>query len=148
MGYSAGGIVARVCAELLGAAPSLATVTCIASPHRGVGWLRMFMRVVPSGMRLEFGAVPQLIPDSPLLSALEPAEGPRYTSIYASGFDGMVSAESARLAGAENIEISHALPGLTNHASMVHWLFGAYTEAVAVLAGRPVPAQQTQLVVV
>lgn len=136
VGYSAGGVVARACAELLEGAERINSLTLIATPHTGVGWLRPLVALGQRAVELELGAVAQLLPNSPILAELAaagPVEGIRYTSIYARGFDGMVNSKSAQLAGAANIEISHPVPGVVNHMSFVHWTFGAYRAALEAL---------------
>lgn len=98
VGHSMGGIIARNYIQLQGGAPQVASCVTLGSPHRG-------SKLAPFAVsRLGRG----LLPGSQLLTRLNavplPA-GVRFTAIYSRHDNIIVPMDSARLEGADNIEL-------------------------------------------
>jgi triacylglycerol lipase len=108
IGYSAGGVVARIWADELGGARQARRVVTLGSPHHGAEVAGFAAALAPASCPL---ACRQLAPGSTLLAALgEAAAGPRWVSIW-SGNDTVVTPpQSSRLQGAVNVELQAVCP--------------------------------------
>ena len=103
VGYSAGGVVARIWAADFGGARQARRIVTLGSPHHGT-------RVAELGATLAASACPvacqQLVPGSALLDALdESANGPVWTSLWTAQDEVVTPPDSARLDGALSIEV-------------------------------------------
>ena len=103
IGYSAGGVTARLWIRDYGGAAHARRVITLGSPQHGTD-LAALGGAVPGGCPV---ACRQLAPDSALLSALnsgdETPRGPLFVSVWSSVDEVVVPPDSARLAGAVNI---------------------------------------------
>jgi len=120
VGYSDGGVVARLFVKNLGGAGVVRRLVTLGSPHHGT-------RIASLGIR--FGAAQctqacrQVAPDSALLKALnkgdETPSGPTYVSIYTDLDQVVTPPESARLAGALNLKVQSICAGSqVNHSTL------------------------------
>lgn len=111
VGYSTGGVVARLWVRDFGGAEIARRVLTIGSPHHGTNVAEVASEVVPG---LCTGACEQLEPDSDLLRALnagdETPDGPRFVSIWTSADELVTPPESAELDGALNIAVQDMCP--------------------------------------
>jgi hypothetical protein len=101
VGYSAGGVVARIWADDLGGAEQARRAVTLGSPHHGAD---------VAGLGVATGACPeacrQLAPGSDLLAGLdETPSGPEWTSIWTGQDETVTPPESAQLAGAVDVEV-------------------------------------------
>jgi len=108
VGYSAGGVVARIWAAELGGAGRARRVITLGSPHHGTD-------VAGLAAGLLAGACPtacrQLIPGGDVLAGLpETPAGPRWTSIWTADDDLVIPPNSASLRGAVNLELQQICP--------------------------------------
>jgi triacylglycerol lipase len=107
VGYSAGGVVARLWAAGAGAQIARRIVT-LGSPHHGTDVAGVAAGLVPGACPV---ACQQLEPRSPLLRALpELPDGPDWVSIYTANDDLVIPPDTARLRGAVNIELQLVCP--------------------------------------
>jgi triacylglycerol lipase len=98
VGYSAGGVVARIWIGQLGGGGLVRRVVTLGSPHHGTSVAQLGALVAPASCPV---ACRQLIPDSDLLSSLpETPAGPVWTSLWTTADDVVTPPDSARLAGA------------------------------------------------
>ena len=107
VGYSAGGVVARLWAEEAG--PQARRVVTLGSPHHGTG-------VAALGVAFAPGACPtacqQLAPGSDLLDGLEETpDGPRWVSVWTDQDTVVTPPDSARLDGALNVVVQSLCAG-------------------------------------
>lgn len=113
IGYSAGGVVARVWVRSYGGAAVARRVITLGSPHHGT-WL--VGRAAASRSDACPPACRQLAPGSDLLSALnrgdETPDGPSWVSVWSTSDQVVLPPESARLAGAIDIVLQHVCPGM------------------------------------
>lgn len=117
VGHSMGGILARCYLQLRGGAPQVASCVTLGAPHRG-------SKLAPFAVS-RLGR--SLLPGSELLSRLNAAPlpaGVNFTAIYSRHDNIIVPMESARLAGADNIELAEI-----GHASL---LFSAQAAAAVI----------------
>jgi len=111
IGYSAGGVVARLWAGEKSA--RVRRVVTLGSPHHGT-------QVAAIGAVLAPGACPdacqQLVPGSALLDGLndgdETPPGPQWLSLWTVQDETVTPPDSARLDGAINVELQQVCPGL------------------------------------
>ncbi|MGG5261121.1 lipase family alpha/beta hydrolase [Phycicoccus avicenniae] len=101
VGYSAGGVVARLWVDELGGAETARRIVTLGSPHHGTDI---------AGLGAATGACPeacrQLAPGSDLLEGLaEAPSGPAWTSIWTGQDETVTPPESAQLAGAVDVEV-------------------------------------------
>lgn len=119
VGYSAGGVVARLWEAAGGTAVTRRVVT-LGSPHHGTTVAGVGARYVP-------GACPEacreLVPGSDLLDALnegdETPAGPVWLSLWTSADETVTPPDSARLAGATNLQLQDLCPGVTTAHSQL-----------------------------
>ncbi|HEU5270613.1 MAG TPA: hypothetical protein VFU36_11870 [Jatrophihabitans sp.] len=111
VGYSAGGVVARLWAKDYGGAAEARRIVTLGAPQHGT--------VLAALGSLVHGACPpacqQLVPTSALLTALNTAPelpaGPVFVSLWSARDEVVVPPDSARLTGAVNIEIQQVCAG-------------------------------------
>lgn len=113
VGYSAGGVVARLYEAGAGAAVTRRVVT-LGSPHHGTSLAGLGARLVPA---ICPAACQQLVPGSSLLTALnkgdETPAGPAWYSLWTAVDQTVTPPDSARLAGATNVRLQDVCPGAT-----------------------------------
>jgi triacylglycerol esterase/lipase EstA (alpha/beta hydrolase family) len=111
IGYSAGGVVARLWARSDGGAAEARRIVTLGSPHHGTD-VAAVGEVVPGACP---AACQELAPDSDLLNRLnagdETPTGPQWVSIWTRVDQVVVPPDSARLAGAHNIEVQDVCQG-------------------------------------
>jgi triacylglycerol esterase/lipase EstA (alpha/beta hydrolase family) len=119
VGYSAGGVVARLWAKDYGGAAVIRRIITLGSPQHGT--------VLATLGSLVNGACPlacqQLVPASTLLAALNTAPelppGPVFVSLWSSRDQVVLPPDSARLTGAVNIEIQQVCArSVVSHAQL------------------------------
>ncbi len=111
IGYSAGGVVARLWVRSHGGAALARRVITLGAPHHGTDLASLAGSVLP-------GACPtacrQLAPGSPLLAALnagdETPAGPTFVSIWTERDEVVVPSQSAALSGALDITVQRVCP--------------------------------------
>jgi triacylglycerol esterase/lipase EstA (alpha/beta hydrolase family) len=106
VGYSAGGVVARLWVRDYGGAQIARRIVTLGSPQHGTQLAGLAGSLVPGDCPV---ACQQLEPGSELLDGLnagdETPAGPTFVSIWSSGDDVVIPPESAILAGALNVEV-------------------------------------------
>ncbi len=111
VGYSAGGVVARLWVRDYGGASQARRVVTLGSPQHGTGVAGLAVEVVPGQCSV---ACQQLAPDSDLLRQLnagdETPDGPRFISIWTTTDQIVTPPDSARLDGALNIPVQSICP--------------------------------------
>ena len=111
VGYSAGGVVARLWAKDYGGAAEARRIVTLGSPQHGTA-LAALGSLVRGACPL---ACQQLVPTSALLTALNTAPelptGPVFVSLWSARDQVVVPPDSARLTGAVNIEIQQVCAG-------------------------------------
>ncbi|HET7329107.1 MAG TPA: alpha/beta fold hydrolase [Nocardioidaceae bacterium] len=104
VGYSAGGVVARIWVDQYGGADVARRVLTLGSPHHGTAVADLAAGVVRCTT-----ACRQLAPDSDLLRRLnagdETPEGPEFVSIWSTADEVVTPPDSARLDGALNVTV-------------------------------------------
>jgi triacylglycerol lipase len=111
VGYSAGGVVARLWVRELGGGPLARRVVTLGSPHHGTGLASLAGSLLP-------GACPeacrQLAPDSDLLHRLnsgdETPAGPQWVSVWSTVDEVVTPPDSARLTGAVDLTVQGVCP--------------------------------------
>lgn len=150
VGFSEGGLLARMVVSMHGGAAVVDRLVSLATPHAGVRIAarlyhrRTFLSGIVDGIVAALG---QLFEGSELLGAIERADAPlrdardgvRYASIYANGADPLVLPTSAHLAGALNIPVASDRPGgrTPTHFDMYHLSDRAYEAGRALLLDQP-----------
>ena len=118
VGYSAGGVVARIWAKDNGSV--VRRVVTLGSPHHGT-------KVAALGRAIAPGACPvacqQLVPGSPLLDQLndgdETPDGPQWLALWTTQDETVTPPDSARLDGAVNVELQQLCPGVSvSHSAL------------------------------
>lgn len=112
IGYSAGGVVARLWVKELGGADVVRRVLTLGSPHHGTDVASLAEDVAPGACPV---ACQQLDPDSGLLAALnagdETPSGPVYISIWSADDEVVTPPESADLVGALDFTVQSVCSG-------------------------------------
>jgi hypothetical protein len=108
VGYSAGGVVARIWAADLGGAAVARRVVTLGSPHHGTSVAELAVGLAPSACPL---ACRQLVPGSDLLDGLpEAPPGPVWTSVWTAEDETVTPPQSARIDGALDIRVQSVCP--------------------------------------
>ncbi|SHH45494.1 Triacylglycerol esterase/lipase EstA, alpha/beta hydrolase fold [Jatrophihabitans endophyticus] len=120
VGYSAGGVVARLWVADHGGDRAARRVLTLGSPHHGTDIAALAGSTLPGACPV---ACRQLAPDSTLLADLnagdETPAGPTFVSVWTTHDDVVVPASSARLAGAVNLTVQSVCPGdAVRHAGL------------------------------
>ena len=111
VGYSAGGVVARIWAADLGGARQARRIVTLGSPHHGTSVAELGATFAPGACPL---ACQQLVPGSELLDGLdESANGPVWTSLWTAQDETVTPPDSARIDGALDIEVQSVCPDAT-----------------------------------
>ncbi len=117
VGYSAGGVVARLWERAGGTAVTRRVVT-LGSPHHGTGVAGLAVRYAPAACPT---ACEQLAPGSDLLDALnrgdETPDGPLWLSLWTTADRVVTPPDSARLDGATDLVLQDLCPGATTSHS-------------------------------
>jgi triacylglycerol lipase len=109
IGYSAGGVVARLWAARYGGAAQARRIVTLGSPHHGTEVANLAAQLAPDQCPL---ACQQLAPDSDLLRGLPAAAlpGPSWVSVWTAKDDVVRPPTSGRLDGAVNVELQSVCP--------------------------------------
>jgi triacylglycerol lipase len=105
VGYSAGGVVARLWAQELGGSDQARRIMTLGSPHHGTQIAALAQRFAPDQCP---EACRQLVPGSDLLDSInsdETPSGPAYIALWTTKDQMVTPPESGRLDGAQNIEL-------------------------------------------
>ena len=103
VGFSAGGLTARIWAEELGGAQIARRIVTLGSPHAGTDVARTALALAPGSCP---EACQQLVPGSELLRGLGDAPaGPVWASIYSASDEVVQPVDSAVLEGVTNVEL-------------------------------------------
>ena len=111
VGYSAGGLIARVWLQDEDRRDEVRRVITLGSPHRGTDLAALGLALAPESCPL---GCRQLVPGSELLVELaedETPDGPEWMSLWTTQ-DEVVPPESARLDGAINVPLQELCPGV------------------------------------
>lgn len=119
VGYSAGGVVARIWAQDLGGSGQARRIMTLGSPHHGTQLAALAQTLAPSQCP---EACRQLVPGSTLLDGLNTDEtppGPVYIALWTTADQTVAPPDSGRLAGATNIELQSVCGDSTvSHANL------------------------------
>jgi triacylglycerol lipase len=108
VGYSAGGVVARIWAADLGGARQARSIVTLGSPHHGTRLASLARMLMPSVCPL---GCQQLDPTSELMKSLPPAPtGPAWTAIWTNQDVVVTPPESAAIDGQLGIEVQQVCP--------------------------------------
>lgn len=111
VGYSAGGVVALLWAREDDGSAKARRVVTLGSPFHGTRLAAAASGFLPGACP---AACQQLVPGSPLLGRLDDGavpSRPRWLSLWTTGDEVVIPADSARLAGAINVPIQSLCPG-------------------------------------
>lgn len=112
VGYSAGGVVARLWARNHDGAARARRIVTLGSPHHGTDLAAVAGLLAPDSCP---PACQQLAPDSDLISGLnsgdETPDGPAWVSIWTSQDQVVTPPDTARLVGASNVVVQRICPG-------------------------------------
>ena len=119
VGYSAGGVVARLWVKQYGGARLARRIVTLGSPQHGTALASLGSLIAGQCPT----ACQQLIPTSPILSRLntrpEVPVGPVFVSFWTSKDEVVLPPQSAELTGAMNIEIQSVCPrSVVNHSQL------------------------------
>lgn len=160
IGFSEGGLLARMAVARLGALGSVDRLISLATPHSGVGinWLYdafkgidLIRNAIPiAGVQLLEGSdlVRRTMQDDDALRRGNDPRAPRYASIFSRTIDMIVTPPSGWLQGALNIPVESDRPGGLgpNHFGMFHTSNKAYEAArILLLDGGDAAAARTAL---
>jgi triacylglycerol lipase len=143
VGYSAGGVVARLWAAQGGASVARRIVT-LGSPHHGTQVAGLGATLAPDACPT---ACQQLVPGSDLLDGLaEAPAGPVWVSVWTAQDETVTPPESARLSGAVDVEVQQVCPGArVSHGQLPRdpLVLGLVARALGAteLVAAPTPAQ-------
>jgi pimeloyl-ACP methyl ester carboxylesterase len=146
IGFSEGGLLARMAVRRYGALGSVDRLVGLATPTRGVRarWIYDLLKGVRSLVEATPPAALQLLEGSALLASVEQEDralrsggdphAPRYAAVFSRVMDPVVSPLTSWLQGADNVPVGADRPGRLgpNHFEMLHTSDHAY-EAVRVL---------------
>jgi pimeloyl-ACP methyl ester carboxylesterase len=109
VGYSAGGVVARLWAARFGGAAQARRVITLGSPHQGTAVADLAQQLAPDRCPT---ACRQLAPDSDLLRELPQGAvpGPSWVSLWTTRDDVVTPPSSGRLQGAVDVELQSVCP--------------------------------------
>jgi triacylglycerol esterase/lipase EstA (alpha/beta hydrolase family) len=111
VGYSAGGVVARLWARDHGGAARARRIVTLGSPQHGTDLAAVAGLLAPGSCPR---ACRQLAPDSAMLAGLnrgdETPAGPKWVSIWSSQDQVVTPPSSAHLTGARNVVVQHICP--------------------------------------
>ena len=145
VGYSAGGVVARLWVRDYGGAPLARRIVTLGSPQHGSDLAGLAGSLVPSACPV---ACQQLEPGSDLLIALnagsEAPIGPTFVSIWTANDTVVLPPESAELTGALNIRLQSICAGQTPNPTQLPT--NLVVEAIVrteLAAGPPTPLSAT-----
>ena len=112
VGYSAGGVVARLWARDHDGAARARRIVTLGSPHHGTDLAAVAGLLAPDSCP---PACQQLAPDSDLIAGLnsgdETPDGPAWVSIWTSQDQVVTPPDTARLVGASNVVVQRICPG-------------------------------------
>lgn len=112
VGYSAGGVVARLWVRSYGGGPIARRVVTLGSPHHGTDLAGFAATLAPDSCPV---ACRQLAANSTLLGQLnqgdETPAGPRWVSVWTTDDQVVTPPDSARLAGALDVVLQQVCPG-------------------------------------
>jgi triacylglycerol lipase len=118
VGYSAGGVVARIWADRFGGAGQARRIVTLGSPHQGTEVANLAVQLAPDQCPT---ACRQLAPDSDLLRGLPAGAipGPRWVSVWTTHDDVVSPPSSGRLQGAVDVELQAVCADDTvNHSGL------------------------------
>jgi triacylglycerol lipase len=118
VGYSAGGVVARIWADRFGGAGPVRRIVTLGSPHHGTEVANLASQLAPDECPT---ACRQLAPDSDLLRGLPVGAipGPRWVSVWTTRDDVVTPPSSGRLEGAVDVELQAVCPDdRVNHSGL------------------------------
>jgi triacylglycerol lipase len=144
VGYSAGGVIARIWAAQYGGNAVARRIVTLGSPHHGTTVAQTGAALAPSACPT---ACRQLVPGSDLLDGLpETPDGPVWTSLWTAQDETVTPPQSARLDGALDVEVQQVCPDArVSHGELPRdpLLVGLVTRALAVpeLTSAPAPEQ-------
>jgi triacylglycerol esterase/lipase EstA (alpha/beta hydrolase family) len=143
IGYSAGGVVARLWVRDHGGDGKARRVLTLGSPHHGTDLAGLgAVTGCPTACR-------QLAPDSPLLARLnagdETPRGPRWVSVWTTADETVVPPASADLDGALTFTVQSVCPGdTTSHGDLPEDPVVLAAAASVLGAGQPEPPEQPE----
>lgn len=117
VGYSAGGVVARVWLEGEGADAAVRRVVTLGSPHGGTEVAELAQEISPQQCPT---ACQQLVPGSSLLAGLAATPGSAvWTSIWTAADEVVTPPSTSQLSGAVGVELQAVCPAsVTTHAGL------------------------------
>jgi triacylglycerol lipase len=120
VGYSAGGVVARIWVRDLAGDRKARRIVTLGTPHHGTDVAALALAFAPTACPV---ACRQLVPGSELLTALnhgaEAPAGPAWLSVWSTKDDVVTPAETSRLTGAVDVALQDVCPGVqVTHADL------------------------------
>jgi pimeloyl-ACP methyl ester carboxylesterase len=145
VGYSAGGVVARIWADRFGGAGQARRIVTLGSPHHGTEVANVAAQLSPEECPT---ACRQLAPDSDLLLGLPigAIAGPRWVSVWTTRDDVVTPPSSGRLEGAVDVQLQAVCPDdRVEHGGLPDdpLVAGVVVRAIAAapMTSRPRPAE-------